>query len=122
MSKAKDSSFLDPKLQLNLSKSLRVQSKMRAPASQKEIVGDSRKSIFTQGINLRSTRSSAIISNNDVTMIRMIKKLVETEGINDNLVSMLTQEDLAKLNQIKNAKLNVNNKKATPDKDKSRIR
>lgn len=116
MSKAMDSSFLDPKLQKNLTKSLRIQSKMRAPTGSKDPV-DARKSIFAQGINLRSTRSS-IMSTSDSSMIRLIKKLTESEDIFDHLSNMLDSTDLQKLAQIKAAKL----AKSSPEKDNTRIR
>lgn len=121
MSKAKDSSFLDPKLQHNLTKSLRIHSKLRAPSTvTKDANVDSRKSIFTQGLNLRSSRSSTIVSNNNNDMMmKMIKKLIEIEPVFNIIASMLQGSDLKKLQQIKAAK--VSKVIGSDAKDQSRI-
>lgn len=119
MSKAADSSFLDPRLQLNLSKSLRIHSKMRLPAASKDTT-DSRKSIFAQGINLRTSQTSVSGGNNDAATLVMIKKLIKFKSIHDNLTSMLAENEREKLDQIKNATFA---KRPTIEKDaKARIR
>lgn len=120
MTSTKDSSFLDPRLQQNLAKSLRIQSKLRSPTSSKDSFGDARKSIFTQGINLRSNRNLSIVGNTtDATMLRAIKRLLETESIFANVSSMMSPEDGEKLMLIKNTQ--VHSKKSQSEVDKSRI-
>jgi hypothetical protein len=91
---------------------------MRLPAASKDTT-DSRKSIFAQGINLRTSQTSVSGGNNDAATLVMIKKLIKFKSIHDNLTSMLAENEREKLDQIKNATFA---KRPTIEKDaKARI-